>query len=363
MAVQLTYGLNTNNELKHISEVANGQKCNCFCPSCKHPLEARNNGAEREHHFAHVSNKECKGAYESALHLLAKMVLGKTKKLKLPEYCRDTFIKESITVDFDEIEIEKVIEVGKEKIIPDAIGKKNGREIYIEFAKTHFIDENKKEKIKRSGIACIEINLTEQPLDENALSDFFNSDTLLKYWICNLERDKQYNEYIKKEKENIIYRAEQKRIKQANELNEAEIKFNQYLNNKEYKLFKDSEVNFKCPLKKAELSIFKNYSFYQHPILKRIIDGELLWDGKIEGYVPYGKWISINKKREIIYPPDNEYKNLNPQKQETCKLFHKGLIKISPIISSTKYGDCESCKYSVEYLEDLFYEVCKHPTE
>lgn len=59
-ASHIYFGVNKlTGELKHISEVPSGQKCNCICAACLQPFEARK-GTRRRHHFAHVSNYECK---------------------------------------------------------------------------------------------------------------------------------------------------------------------------------------------------------------------------------------------------------------------------------------------------------------
>lgn len=68
----LKYALNTKGELVHIDSVPNGNDCGCICPACKKPLQAKNKGTHRTHHFAHQSGVNCPTAYESSLHLLAK---------------------------------------------------------------------------------------------------------------------------------------------------------------------------------------------------------------------------------------------------------------------------------------------------
>lgn len=68
----LKYALNAKGELVHIDSVSNGNDCGCVCPACKKPLQAKNNGTHRTHHFAHQPGVDCPTAYESSLHLLAK---------------------------------------------------------------------------------------------------------------------------------------------------------------------------------------------------------------------------------------------------------------------------------------------------
>ena len=69
---RLTYALNEIGQLVNVNNVSAGIKCNCFCPACKEPLIAKNQGTKRLHHFAHKSGTECGYAIESMLHILAK---------------------------------------------------------------------------------------------------------------------------------------------------------------------------------------------------------------------------------------------------------------------------------------------------
>lgn len=68
----LTYAIDSQGRLVNINDVKTGRECLCRCPACKEPLIAKNMGKVRVHHFAHQSGTECKSAYESMLHLLAK---------------------------------------------------------------------------------------------------------------------------------------------------------------------------------------------------------------------------------------------------------------------------------------------------
>ena len=68
----LIYAVDSNGFLVNVDDVRTGNECGCFCPACKEPLMAKNQGQKRIHHFAHQSGTECDFAYESMLHLLAK---------------------------------------------------------------------------------------------------------------------------------------------------------------------------------------------------------------------------------------------------------------------------------------------------
>ena len=61
----------------YVDDVPNGKECDCICPACKKPLQAKNAGRIREHHFAHQPGTDCPTALETALHLLAKEKIQK----------------------------------------------------------------------------------------------------------------------------------------------------------------------------------------------------------------------------------------------------------------------------------------------
>ena len=79
----LTYTYDKGGNLIHIDSVENGNNCGCTCPHCKEPLCAKNRGEIQTHHFSHQSGTDCEGAYETAVHLLAKKILVECKKLRV----------------------------------------------------------------------------------------------------------------------------------------------------------------------------------------------------------------------------------------------------------------------------------------
>ncbi len=68
----------------HISEVASGLACGCFCPGCGDRMVARK-GPIKIHHFAHEGGSDCAGGLETTLHLAAKALLSKERRIVLPE--------------------------------------------------------------------------------------------------------------------------------------------------------------------------------------------------------------------------------------------------------------------------------------
>lgn len=276
----LTYGLQ-NGALRHISEVSNGLSCNCICPHCKQALVAKNNSQnKKEAHFAHYTTVECDGAIETALHLLAKDVLQKTKSLFLPDYHYDynpdnewSKYNEGREIYFDEIFLETSIEIEGKQIIPDAIGVFKNKQILIEFANTHFVDEYKTEKIKNTNLPCVEVDLKGQILDEQSISDFLNNQTSMIYWIVNPRFDSKY----KQEKERINQERKIQQLKSEKMRIESPQKLSKYKLDKHIRILAVNKDNFVCP---ANLIKLKQSKYYSNPLLKRIIDGEF-WNGVI----------------------------------------------------------------------------------
>lgn len=69
----LKYALDSQNNLVSVDDVARGLACNCYCPSCREKLIAKNGGIKRIHHFAHAYGVDCESCYETMLHKLAKI--------------------------------------------------------------------------------------------------------------------------------------------------------------------------------------------------------------------------------------------------------------------------------------------------
>lgn len=82
----LIYAIDSEGKIVGVDDVLSGVNCACFCPACKEPLIAKNQGTKRIHHFAHQSGTECVHAFESMLHILAKEKL-RTAFFSKHEFC------------------------------------------------------------------------------------------------------------------------------------------------------------------------------------------------------------------------------------------------------------------------------------
>lgn len=372
----LTYGLQ-NNELRHVSQVENGFACNCICPNCHALLTAKNNPSNiKVAHFAHYKAIECQGAIETALHLLAKNILRRTKKLRTPAYHYDynpenlfSFFEKSREIEFENISIETSIDVDGLKIIVDAIGEIKGKNLLIEFAKTHFIDEKKHSLIIKSGFPCIEIDLNGQPLDEDLLTSFLNADTTKIYWISNPTLDKKVLDLRDKWIAFENLREQQEADEMERKRKELEIIFYKYKNDSSVKLILINIKNGlleRCPIIMMRLKKLESTPFYTHPVLKRIIDGEY-WNKQMYGYPPNGRHIFLGQGGDkiIVYPTENEKYLLDDIEMKERDFFFAGLKKIKSISEAPTLNECSKCQsYNGQIsFRGNYYVVCRNLDE
>lgn len=190
----LPFGLK-NGELVHISEVAKGLACGCVCPSCNHSLVARK-GEKVLHHFAHHKGKECEGGLETALHIAAKKILEKHKKIVLPEVFVDMRNKNSpdwrisreVQLNLDEVKLES----SQQGIIPDVFVHVQGKSLMIEITVTHKTGDEKVLKARKQNVSILEINLEhfERDFSIEELENEIIYNTSNKKWLLNIKAEK-----------------------------------------------------------------------------------------------------------------------------------------------------------------------------
>lgn len=194
----LSYAIDTNGNLVHIDNVANGKKCGCFCPACKEPLVAKNGGKKKIHHFAHFSDIDCEFAYETMLHLLAKEKIRKAflekskfiiyfeykshcNKEKSCEYLiqqEECYLKEK-----PEFNLKKYYDSCEQELPYDNVKRRSDlkifssefpkrQPIYIEFCVTHPSDTEK----LHSGNKIIEIYIENEDDIDNIIKNGFIED-------------------------------------------------------------------------------------------------------------------------------------------------------------------------------------------
>jgi hypothetical protein len=197
--VKIPFGLK-DGVLVHVSDVMSGLKCGCICPACPRKLQA-NKGTKKTHYFSHdpLSNTdECKSAFETSIHLMAKQILAKHKNAIFPllelsmsmKDCVDVLHTEKLEVtpktkkDFINVVLEKRLE----GIRPDIIAYTSSQvPILIEVAVTNFSDAEKKKIIRGLGLYAIEIDLSgiNYQISEDELTKLVIEEFKNKKWLSN----------------------------------------------------------------------------------------------------------------------------------------------------------------------------------
>jgi len=151
------FAIDSTKRLVHISEVGRGLGCDCSCVVCNERMVAKK-GPEREHHFAHESNKqECVTNHETLLHKFAKRVIKESGGLAVPSHSGQAI---PYWLVFDRIEEEmRIGTLSLGSVIPDLIGYNGNTSVLIEVAYSSFSDDEKIRKLEAFGLRALEIDL------------------------------------------------------------------------------------------------------------------------------------------------------------------------------------------------------------
>ena len=182
-----------DNQIVKIQDIERGKNCNCICPACGSPLIARK-GNVNIWHFSHINGSNCTYGYQTSLHLLAKDIFTKIKKIKLPPV--DSIV--GPITSWREVDIQEVyLEKSEGDFIPDIIIVVNGIKIAIEIYVTHKVDEVKQAKLEIANLSTIEIDLSsfDRDITEQDLIEAICNETPCKYWIYN-KKAKEINQSI-----------------------------------------------------------------------------------------------------------------------------------------------------------------------
>ena len=187
--LNLIYALRAEN-IVHISEVESGLKCGCVCPACGAQLVAKK-GSKMMHHFAHYAGQNCEYGYEFSLHLAAKDILSKAKRMVIPpvyvvfpdSYKKDELVSEAREILIDRVELEKRFQ----DVIPDIVVYAGHKQFFVEIFVTHAIDETKLKKLQLANVSTIEIDLSkkESSISTEELTDILLQDSKEKTWKYN----------------------------------------------------------------------------------------------------------------------------------------------------------------------------------
>ncbi len=367
-----------NGDIVHVKDVENGKKCNCICPRCQHPLIAKNKGQHKVEHFAHATDSDCIGAVETILHSLSKEILKETKTIFIPDYrfyytdlkIESTLIKYNKLLTFDSVKLEEKILVGNELIIVDALCEIDGKQMIVEFAKSHFIDDTKNKKLIALGIACIEIPIAQGEQNKNVLAKQLHSNFFKTSWIVNKKGEAQIEpnrikllkeieetrkraqaEHERKEKakeqEEIRYRkAEEKRL-----LIEADKKKDELT-----KASKKGNLILKCPIRNEFVKQFGIMLKDTHNIIPKLFAAKEI--SRIYDHSPDFVDIFIDKERVILIPPG--YHQLSATEKAKWNSLFKIVTWFLDYRNHSKFNPCNYCKCFKGNIYE--YIICTYDT-
>ena len=345
-----------NDKIVSIDEVENGLRCGCVCPSCHQPLIAKNNPNNKKvAHFAHYKSLECSAAIETALHKLAKEILFEEKSLFIPDYRMSaqgktkSYIKKRL-IEFEFVEIEKKVTTGETYIIADSIGVLKGRVLIVEFAKTHFVDENKEAKIKKSNYACVEIDISDLEQSRDAVREVLLKGMDRIMWISNPEGDRLFKldqEAYERRKEEEKIAQQKQREKDQQEL---ERKLKEYKAKGYYFIKAKADGSFFCPGKKLIKEGFSQTSFGQHEVIQMILKGEK-WNGKMYGFYPDPKHIYVGTKMIEILPHYDL--DINEKEEKQKKFLYASLKKLQALRKLLSKKPCKHCAFLKDEINSI----------
>ncbi|WP_152570931.1 competence protein CoiA family protein [Massilia sp. LC238] len=150
------------------AEVQSGRACDCVCPGCGSPLQARK-GDQNVWHFAH-DGRACATGAETAVHLMAKQILATERNIRLPAVhvtlsATDAFGRErsvtAVLAKAQHVQYTAVdLEAAQENRRADAVGtSESGTKHWIEVFVRHAVDTLKVQDLEARSWMSYEICL------------------------------------------------------------------------------------------------------------------------------------------------------------------------------------------------------------
>lgn len=397
--IKLMFGLR-NEKLVSISEISEqekGLKCNCFCPGCGARLQAKIGSGKKQRHFAH-NNETCDiiGAQQTALHLLTKDIIEESGEIFLPPLTvkideipdKDRYKKfihqmpyEMVYVQGKLVKCESVVlEKRISQIIPDVLVKIRGKVCLIEVAVTHFVDREKKNKIKELGYSTIEIDLSslyESNYTRENICKIIMKDSKYKSWIVNTKKSDAI-EWAKKEYDNIFFKLQENENRRIEKIERkycekierqkaAESTFRELIIPEKYKSVLDGLRNDKKFFESLKKRNFYSADFIFPYYMDIPITGELVFncDRRIWQSAIFDEFIYSRKSSDGNEPVINVYKIYKwaTTYQNIFKLNWSLMPKIYIQIKNSGYRRSllfECIKQYLEYLHLLGFisEIC-----
>ncbi|AEV28695.1 competence protein [Sphaerochaeta pleomorpha str. Grapes] len=174
------------------------------CPGCYSEVIVKK-GEKRIAHFAHKAGVTCTTGYQTAMHLLAKELILREKRFRLPDLsekyavdgCFTVFVSNrkvllslplAKTLDLSDASV--VTECKLFDMIPDIVIDYKGQRLIVEIFVTHKVSAEKVANYQSQKISIIEIDLSKQKiLSEDDLKKLLCDSTEHKIWLYNRKKD------------------------------------------------------------------------------------------------------------------------------------------------------------------------------
>lgn len=209
-------------------DVPLGKACGCVCPGCREPLIAKHCvGGKTVPHFAHQNTSDCPTGYVTALHKAAIQLILDRRKVYVPDYlalyhgqdryggghtvAKRVVWAQELPLTGAKAEVPFLDESLPEfKVVPDVLAESSIGLLNIEVAVTHFVDEAKRAKLKRLGLATVELDLADlDRVDFGVLEDILFRPNERIRWVYN-PGDTHFHDEAQKELALVIAEAERK---------------------------------------------------------------------------------------------------------------------------------------------------------
>lgn len=219
--MKLVYAVASDGTLIHVSDALRGKSCECVCPGCGKVVLARK-GEHKRHHFAHVAAEECSSGYQTALHLAAKRILEQERQIMCPRLQRDVHasdqksglrLHETVAIPAKLVRLDALkLETRVAGKVPDLLAEVGGRQLAVEIAVSHFVDDEKVERLMAAGIAVLEVDLSEMDwwtIDDAVLRRRLVEEQRGKNWRYNPRFEARVTECQRRLQDELTRRAEQ----------------------------------------------------------------------------------------------------------------------------------------------------------
>ena len=197
-------------------DVATGAACGCTCPGCSRALVACNRGEVQQPHFRHRTALACPGAFESAVHRMAKQILVEAQHVQLPEWAGTRAMPsppKAMDVHgitwagryvFRAARLAALLHAEVERAIggirPDVLAHDAEGALLLEVRVTHRVERAKREVVQARRYRMVEIDLSrvtfEDVVDPHRFTDLVLYEAKNRHWISLPDAEDEWRDAL-----------------------------------------------------------------------------------------------------------------------------------------------------------------------